>query len=136
MCICIYIIYICAYIHIYRYLFICCVCIYREREREIYIYTYIGVCRCVNLRNGKSDSVRLRCDANALRMRCDAKLCVRVKRRDFRSWGFKWAMAAPWRGVAWRGVTPLVAWRNSVLAKTKCSYAFLMISPSILEKTI
>ena len=74
-------------------------------------YTYIGVCRCVNLRNGKSDSVRLRCDANALRMRCDAKLCVRVKRRDFRSWGFKWAMAVAWRAVPWRD-PPIVALKS------------------------
>ena len=68
----------------------------------MYIYIYIGVCRCVNLRHGKSDSVRMRCDANALRRRCDAKLFVGVKRRDFRSWGFKWAMARPWRALPCR----------------------------------
>ena len=105
-------VYMYTYIHMYMYIYKC-------------IEICIGVCRCVNLRNGKSDSVRLRCDANALRMRCDAKLCVRVKRRDFRSWGFKWAMAVPCRAVPGCGVTPLVASRNNVLIKNKVFLWFL-----------
>ena len=48
---------------------------------------YIGVVRCVYLQNGKSDSVWLWYDT--LRLRCvamqwDAKLCLRVNRRQRR----------------------------------------------------
>ena len=56
----------------------------------------VWFCRCVNLRSGKSDSVRLRCDA----LRCGAVW----KRVDSRGWAFKWAVAVPCRGVSCRGV--------------------------------
>ena len=73
----------------------------------VYIYVYIGCWGVMSIvrrpPNGKSDSVRLRCDALRLRcdaLRCDAKLCVRVKRRDSAGWCFKWAVAVPGRAVS------------------------------------
>ena len=55
----------------------------RKEEKRKRAFRNIGVCRCVYLRNGKSDLVRLRCDVSRLRcvaiaMLCDAMQCEAV----------------------------------------------------------